>query len=280
MPRARSSIDRMDDHRDLPGRGGVLERAQRRPAVEPRHQDVEHDHVGPLAPRDLDRLGSVGRVEDGDAVGLELEAQQPARAVVVVHDERAPAGRDRAGRGGRGELGLAAGQLAGQRDREDRALARRALDGDRSSEQQRELAHDREPQARAAARLVRGGLSLAKLLEDGVLLLGGDPDPRVGDDEGPLAAPARLGADLDRCPVSVNLSALPTRFARICVSFAESLMIALDVRRDTGLQLEVLAARRLLEVHLRPAGAAPGSRRPRAAAPPCRTRSSRCPGRR
>ena len=77
------------DHGELGGRRIVPDLHQRHPAVDPRHHDVEHDDVHPLASEQLDALGAVLRAQHVHAVGLETQADHLDYRLVIVDDEHA-----------------------------------------------------------------------------------------------------------------------------------------------------------------------------------------------
>ena len=72
---------------------------------------------------------------------------------------------------------------AGMIGRERRPDARLALDPDAAAEQLGELAAERQAQARALHAPLERAVDLGELLEDALLVLGGDPDAGVGDRE-------------------------------------------------------------------------------------------------
>ena len=242
----------MYDDGNRPRVRGFLECPQRGPAVEARASARRARRRPGVRDRAISTAWAPSAASTTvNAVGLELEAEQAARALVVVDDQGAAAAarRDRRHPGRR--LGLAARQFARQGDREGRALARvRSGRATAAAEQQGELADDREAEAGPAAGLVRRGFSLAKFLEDRLLLLVRNADPRVRDDEGPLPAWPRGSARTSMLPFSVNFRALPTRLARIWVSFAGSLMTVEDRARRASCRSSFFRARGILEIGL------------------------------
>jgi hypothetical protein len=98
------------------------------------------------------------------------------------HDDRMQAGlrdrcRRRAGRSVR--FGSRSRISQRQKQREGTATARNAAQTDLAPEQVRQLARDRQPQARAAVLTRRTGIRLLERLEDDALLLGRDADAGV-----------------------------------------------------------------------------------------------------
>src|SRR4029450_1662404 len=81
-----------------------------------------------------------------------------------------------------------------------RPLAQVALDPDLAAVQLDELLREGQPEARAFLLACLIAPHLAELLEDGRLILGGDPDPGVGD------------GDLDRAVFPAGLKADPAPF--------------------------------------------------------------------
>src|SRR5207244_2026438 len=73
-------------------------------------------------------------------------------------------------------------EAGGEMKRAAFAVAR-ALDPDPAAHHLNELRRDRQPQPSAAILARRGGIRLLEGLEDALLLLGRDADPRVGDGE-------------------------------------------------------------------------------------------------
>src|SRR6202008_454166 len=71
-----------------------------------------------------------------------------------------------------------------QGQREDAALARRALHLDVAAEQPRQIARDRQAEPGAAVLAVRAAVGLTEGLEDDLALVLGDADARVADAEG------------------------------------------------------------------------------------------------
>ena len=80
---------RHDDDRD--GRdvevGLGLDLLEDGPAVDPRHHDVEHHHVGWLRAHALERLLSVTRGQHAVAVELEVDLQERDDVSVIVDDK-------------------------------------------------------------------------------------------------------------------------------------------------------------------------------------------------
>ena len=72
----------------------------------------------------------------------------------------------------------------GNRGREGRAEAERALDRHVAAQQGGELAHEGQPEAGSAHALLHGIVELGELLEDALLVLRRDAHPRVGDGAG------------------------------------------------------------------------------------------------
>ena len=70
-------------------------------------------------------------------------------------------------------------QLLGQHQGEDAAFARRAVHVDRSAQQLRQVARDRQAQARAAVFAVGAAIGLAEGFENQLLLVRRDADARV-----------------------------------------------------------------------------------------------------
>ena len=100
-------------------------------------------------------------------------------------------------------------------------MAHLALDPDPPAVQLHELLGERQAEPRA---LLRAGVlpaNLAELLEDGRLVLGRDPDPRVADGDGDDAS-AAVAVRPTRPPSGVNFTALERRFSRICFTFRSS----------------------------------------------------------
>ena len=222
----------MDEDRNRSRVRRFLERLQGRPAAHVGHEHVQDDGVGPLAPRDLEDLRSAGgvraprcrarpaRPRSGGACSRRRRRRGragPSRPAGPARRDGRRLERDR--RRGRSPRSAA---HARERHGERRAAAGRAPDVHVAAEQHRELANDGEAEARASARAMGARIALTELLEDRLLLRERDADSRVGDHERPArsARAARRGPSTE--PASVNFSALPTRFARICASFAGS----------------------------------------------------------
>ncbi|CAM5596205.1 hypothetical protein KAURM247S_05187 [Kitasatospora aureofaciens] len=163
--------------------------------------------------------GVAGEVGDGvlrdegqQAVGPAFDDEEPPGAFVggVVGGIDGPlrggpgggAGR-RPGRGRQfapGDRGVFDGEVEG----EDGAPAEGALDGDGAAEQEGDLTADGQPEAGAAVLAAGGAVGLLEGAEDGLQVLGRDPDAGVGHAEGEHRAAApyavgqfRVGGGLD-----------------------------------------------------------------------------------
>ena len=81
-------VDRRDhDHRDVVSIGHLLEPPEYRHTVEPRHHDVEQDHIGRLLREQLQRLGAILGGADVVPILLEQANEQLAANRVVVRNE-------------------------------------------------------------------------------------------------------------------------------------------------------------------------------------------------
>src|SRR5438477_5681071 len=94
--------------------------------------------------------------------------------------------RDRLGVALGGVASCRGGGQAGEDDGEGRAFPRCALERDRAAELSHEPPHDVEPEPAAAEAPRVGSISLSEHLEDELLVLVSDADPRVGyaEDDG------------------------------------------------------------------------------------------------
>src|SRR5205807_1859226 len=106
------------------------------------------------------------------------------------------------------------------REREDRAPADLGVDPDRAAVQLDEAPAQRQPEAGALA-LPRLVPRLPKLLEDGRLLPGRDPDPRVSHRNFDLVVRSPRG-HRDRAASGVNLTAFVSRLNTTCLTFRSS----------------------------------------------------------
>ena len=81
-----------DGERQLPGPGiGTKPRCRPQP-VEPRHDDIQGDDIGPHLMHDVQTLGTVGGGHDLETLQLEVDPDQLPDDLVVVHNKH-PAGR-------------------------------------------------------------------------------------------------------------------------------------------------------------------------------------------
>ena len=74
---------------DVAGLGIGLQHPAEDDPVDPRHADVEHDHVGPLVANRERRLRGVARLAHLDGNRLEGRPEQSPEAIVVVYEQQA-----------------------------------------------------------------------------------------------------------------------------------------------------------------------------------------------
>ena len=133
-----------------------------------------------------------------------------------------------------------------QREHERAAFADLARDDNVAAEEAREVARDREPEAGAAVFAVAVAVGLAESFEDELVLMRGDADPGVADDEADAAWTPRR-ADLDLA----LLGELERVRDEVLQDLLDPLRIGRDLLRsvgvDRGHEGEVLVLRDRLE---------------------------------
>ena len=174
-------------------------------AVHARHLHIHQDQVPALATPGLDRLFAV--VDDGqiDAQLMQQGLEHQLVDRIVLGRQHLQGGDGRAvvlfgdrdfDHGDRRRRDLLAA-LERQDDGEAGALTRLALDHDRATHQGRQVAADRQAQARAAEATRGRGVGLGEFLEQRLQLVGLDADAGVGDLQPQPPLPVQIGDDAD-----------------------------------------------------------------------------------
>ena len=240
-------------------RGSCLRRSS---ACAPRRRRAEHDHVRAGAPaRAASAVVAVARDEALEAGArarrragaprgrrrrstMSATRSPASSAFAVVGDgaarrRRAARPRPRAPRARAASSGVLValrrgrrrvGQQEGERSTPSPSVL---VHPDLAAEQARDLAADRQPEARAAVAAARRAVGLLEGLEDQPQLVLGDADAGVGDGEGDRVRPAaavaarRSAPTVSRTlPFSVNLSALESRLRSTWATRCSSVTIA------------------------------------------------------
>ncbi|GJE73411.1 hypothetical protein CHKEEEPN_4976 [Methylorubrum podarium] len=258
-------VDRDHVDRNVPGAGVVLQEVEQGPAVHIGQADVEGNGVRLEAVRETQRAGPVLRDQTLEATLARELQQHRGEHGVVLHDEHdvvARVNRVAVVRGGRKRhrgIRLAAnrprrrvpvrcirrasgerlrGRFEGHEQGEGAARPDAALDNDLAAQQARDLAADREAEARAAVLAARGSVGLLERLEDDPLLVLGDADPGIGDGHGDPLGPGAQGRALRRTDPERDASLLG-ELEGVGEKVAQDLLQALRVRPQGARQARI-----------------------------------------
>jgi hypothetical protein len=105
--------------------------------------------------------------------------------------------------------------LQRQHQSEHAALPRRTADADRTTEQERQIAGNRQTEPGSAVLAIGGAIGLAERFEDAFLLIRCDADPRITHNEGYTVIRLAVMVKLT-VPCSVNFTAFDSRFFNTC----------------------------------------------------------------
>ena len=259
---------------DVPRGRGVLEPLEHAPAVDVRKGDVEGDRVRGVLSREAQRGGAVSRDQRlvPMVVGDVEEHLREGPVVLENQEDAVPRGnlgavvpgvlrrvllhglRDRHRAGSDRRTSPALRRVVGRRparrrdelrrkvEGEQTPLAWRALKLDLSSQEPPQLAADGQPEPRAAVLAAGASVRLLERLEDDLLLLQGNPDPRVRDRERDdrVRLPQRGILELDRGTRRIDLErdpSLPGELEGVREQVLENLLQALGVRLDGARQV-------------------------------------------
>jgi hypothetical protein len=76
-----------DGEGQIAGTGVAAQPGGRTQSVQPGHDDIEGDHIGPYLMNDVQTLGTIGRGHDLETLQLEIDPDQLPDDLVVVHNK-------------------------------------------------------------------------------------------------------------------------------------------------------------------------------------------------